>query len=274
MSDPAPVMTLRAGDSMEFQLRWHRRHNLRIKSNSKSDCPGEERMARKSTKTRALSFHSQKSDVDWSAIRSEQPYDHTAPVTSTDNLYGRDADLTKLMRMATSGNVGSGYLFGQKRVGKTSLANAFAERLELAGGQLEGKDWIVIYVGSGDYVMADAVGTFTQLGRFLFDQLRRRMHSRIPNIMEYPVPGFTKGLAPLSTFVDHILDTDNNDTLRIMVILDEFDDLPLELVRRTSLAAALFQPIRQISSKPGCGFLASWRRKHGPAYGPPRRSTQ
>ena len=37
--------------------------------------------------------------------------------------------------------------------------------------------------------------------------------------------------------------------------LDEFDELPLELLRRTELSTSLFQPLRQISNKPGCGFL-------------------
>ena len=122
-------------------------------------------------------------------------------------------------------------------------------------GKKKGIDWTVVYGGSGDYVMSDAVSTFTQLGRFLFDQIRRKLYRRIPNIMEYPVPDFTKGLAPLSIFIDHVLDTDQDDSIRMLFILDEFDELPMELLRRTELATALFQPIRQISDKPKCGFL-------------------
>ena len=121
-------------------------------------------------------------------------------------------------------------------------------------GRKTGKDWVVIYVGSGDFIMVDAVSTFTQLGASLFNQLRRRMMERNPNLAAYPVPDFTKGLAPLSIFIDHIIDV-YDDSLRVLFILDEFDDIPIEFLRRTALASALFQPIRQISNKAGCGFL-------------------
>ena len=121
-------------------------------------------------------------------------------------------------------------------------------------GPVTGKDWIVIYAGSGDYVMGDAANTLRQLGAFVFQQIQRKLRQKMPNVMEYPMPDFAKGIAPLSTFVDYILDTDN-DSLRILIILDEFDDLPIEFLRRTNLAVALFQPIRQISSKSRCGFL-------------------
>ena len=74
--------------------------------------------------------------------------------------------------------------------------------------------------------------------------------------MHYPVPDFTNGLAPLSIFIDHVLDTDEDDPIRMLFILDEFDELPIELLRRTEPATALFQSIRQISTKPKCGFLS------------------
>ena len=253
MVDPSPVLTLRVGDAVEFRIT-----GIVASPSDKVDIKVRLSWRRNNGQDEYLdaifTFHAQKSDIDWNVVRSEQPYDHTAPVTSTSHLYGREAELTKLVRTATSLTVGSTYLYGQKRVGKTSLANALAEKLSVVAKDT-GKDWIVISVGSGDYVMGDAVSTFTQLGRYLFDQVRRKMERRIPNIMSYPLPDFTKGLAPLSYFVDHVLDTDKEDSLRILFILDEFDDLPIELIRRTPLAAALFQPIRQISSKSGCGFL-------------------
>lgn len=253
ITDPTPIMTFQAGDtaeliitgtvcnpsdefSIELRLSWRR-------NNGQNEHKDEK-----------FIFRAQKDDVDWNLVRNEQPYDHTAPVTSTENLYGRRYELNRLVRAANAPTVGSAYLFGQKRVGKTSLANALGEQLNVDGRD-KGIDWVVVYGGSGDYVMSDAVSTFTQLGRFLFDQIRRQLDRRIPHIMEYPVPDFTKGLAPLSIFIDHVLDTDQDDSIRMLFILDEFDELPMELLRRTELATALFQPIRQISAKPKCGFL-------------------
>lgn len=253
ISDPTPITTFQAGDTaelvvtgtvrepsdevrLELRLSWRRNNG----QNERNDD--------------GFTFRAQRDDVDWALVRNERPYDHTAPVTSTEHLYGRRDELNKLATAANAPTVGSSYLFGQKRVGKTSLANALAEQLNV-DGQANGIDWVVIYGGSGDYVMSDAVSTFTQLGTFLFDQIRRKLARRIPNIMKYPVPDFTKGLAPLSIFIDHVLDTDEDDSIRMLFILDEFDELPTEFLRRTELARALFQPIRQISDKPKCGFL-------------------
>ena len=251
--DPTPITTFQAGDTaelvitgevgdpcdevvLELRLSWRR-------NNGQNEHKDE-----------TFIFRAQKDDVDWHLVRNEQPYDHTAPVTSTDHLYGRRDELNRLVRVANAPTVGSAYLFGQKRVGKTSLANALAEQLNKDGKE-KGIDWVVVYGGSGDYVMSDAVSTFKQLGTFLFDQIRRRLKRRIKEVMEYPVPDFTKGLAPLSIFIDQVLDTDRDDSLRMLFILDEFDELPMEFLRRTELATALFQPIRQISTKPKCGFL-------------------
>ena len=253
LTDPTSIATFQAGDTAELIVTGTVRHpsdelTLELRLSWRRNNGQNEH------KDERFIFRAQKDDVDWNLVRNEQPYDHTAPVTSTEHLYGRRDELNRLVRAANAPTVGSAYLFGQKRVGKTSLANALAEQLNVDGRE-KGIDWIVVYGGSGDYVMSDAVSTLTQLGRFLFNQIRRKLERSIPNIMQYPVPDFTKGLAPLSTFIDHVLDTDENDSIRMLFILDEFDELPMELLRRTELATALFQPIRQISTKPKCGFL-------------------
>ena len=252
-TDPPPVMNLRPGDSEEFRIAGRvsspsDQVDLRVRFSWRRNNGQDEH------KEQVFAFLAQKDDVDWSAVSSEQPYDHTAPVTSTDNLYGREAELAKLVGTASTPSVGSAYLFGQKRVGKTSLAYALAEQLRVKGDGT-GKRWVVIYAENGAYVMSDAASTLTRLGEFLFGQIRQKMEPLVPNIMQYPVPDFTKGLAPLSIFIDHVLDTDHEDSLRFLFILDEFDDLPIEFLRRTPIAVAFYQPIRQISSRHGCGFL-------------------
>ena len=251
--DPPPVTTLRPGDSEEFRITG------RVDSPSEQANLGigfswRRNSGQNEHEEQVFTFLAQKDDIDWTAVSSERPYDHTAPVTSTINLYGREAELTKLVETASTSSVGSAYLYGQKRIGKTSLANALAEQLRIKGEETA-KRWVVINAENGVYVMGDAVSTLTRLGEYLFEQIRRKMTAFVPNIMDYPVPDFNKGLAPLSIFIDHVLDTDQDDSLRFLFTLDEFDDLPIEFLRRTPLAAAFYQPIRQISSRSGCGFL-------------------
>ena len=182
-------------------------------------------------------------DLDWDMVRFEEPYS-LVPITSDDELIGRRGEMTALMRLAKLKTVGSGYIYGQKRVGKTSLANALTARLKIDG---EGS-WVVISKDSGDYVGDDSMSTVNNLGNLLVSALKLN----IPSIAQFPNPDFSNGLAPLSGFVDQAL---NVGKVKLFFILDEFDELPLDLYLRTDLSTSLFLPLRQISNKPGCGML-------------------
>ena len=190
-----------------------------------------------------FTFAAQREDIRWDEVEQAEPYSLEA-VTTRDELIGREEELKRLLRLTDLKAVGSGFIYGHKRVGKTSLANAVAERLKSDPSS----KWTVISKGSGDYVGDDAVSTLRSLG----DVLAQAMTETIPMLRNVPHPDFTNGLAPLSGFVDKALSIEG---LRLLFILDEFDDLPPDLLKRTDLSASLFLPLRQISNKPGCGFL-------------------
>ena len=184
----------------------------------------------------------QREDVDWETVELSDPYSLEA-ITTGAELIGRKTEVTQLLRRANSAHVSSALIYGQKRVGKTSLANAIGENLESD----ESTDWIVVNKGSGDYVSKDANSTLTRLGEALVEGVK----VQVPALRHYPDPDFSDGLAPLSIFVDSVLSAGH----RLLFILDEFDELPRELLRRTDLSTSLFQPLRQISNKSGCGVI-------------------
>ena len=201
------------------------------------------RPAKRESTENIFTIEVQKADVDWESVDYVDSYSLEA-VTSGDDLVGRENELERLLRVANSTNVDSSFLFGQKRVGKTSLANAVAERLASSSD----RKWIIIKKGSGDYIGSDAVSTLQNLG----DALVQAMKDRIPGLQDVPIPDFSKGLSRLSSIIDRVLE--GND-LRLLFILDEFDELPLDLIEKTNYSTSLYLPIRQISEKPGCGFL-------------------
>ena len=203
----------------------------------------------------------QRSDVDWDTVALTEPYSLEA-VTTGNDLIGRKKELTQLSRLTNSQTVGSGFIYGQKRVGKTSLANTIAESLESRTDAA----WVVINKGSGDYVGNDAHSTLRTLG----ETLVQAMKARIPRLATMLSPEFANGLAPLSGFVDEAL---RQEDLRLLFILDEFDELPLDLVTRTELSTSLFQPLRQISNKRGCGFLLVGGGEHATDYESSGRSS-
>ena len=201
------------------------------------------RLSGRDTEEAEFLILAQRGNVDWESVELKDPYP-LEPITTGEELIGRKDELKRLIRLTNQKTVGSGIIFGQKRVGKTSLANAVAERLESD----QDNNWVVISRGSGDYRGSDANSTIMNLG----EELSKSMRRRIPGLDSVPIPSFASGLAPLSTFVEEAL-IDNN--LRLLFILDEFDELPLELIDRNDLSTSLFLTLRQISNKPGCGFL-------------------
>ena len=190
-----------------------------------------------------FTFVAQREDINWDEVELMEPYSLEA-VTNRDELIGREEELRRLLRLTSLQTVGSGFIYGHKRVGKTSLANAVEERLKSEAAT----KWVVINKGSGDYVGDDAPSTLRNLG----DVLAQAMLESIPQLAAVPLPDFTNGLAPLSGFVNKAL---ADKELRLLFILDEFDELPPDLFRRTDASSSLFQPLRQISNKKGCGIL-------------------
>ena len=130
------------------------------------------------------------------------------------------------------------------RVGKTSLANVLAMRL---ASRLHAS-WIIVAKDSGDYVASTPERTIENLGILLVEELRQRLY----DVATIPTPDFTGGLAPLSGFIDRVLAASGR---RLLILLDEFDELPSRLLQRSDLSKSLFQPLRQISNKANCGII-------------------
>ncbi len=179
------------------------------------------RLGGRDEKMLECTVEAQRADVDWDSVGGTEYYSLEAVTTGSD-LIGRRQELRRLLSLANSETVGSGIICGQKRVGKTSLANAVSERLE---SSLD-SNWVVISVGIGDYVRDDAASTLKTLG----DVLALAMKQRVPGLANLPSPDFTNGIAPLSGFVDEAL---KNGNLRLLFILDEFDEISLEFIDRT-----------------------------------------
>ena len=88
--------------------------------------------------------------------------------------------------------MGSAIVFGQKRVGKTSLVKTLANRLakEFPG------TYTTIYLETGEYGRPDPVGTIEALGRKLCDELRLADLG----LGIYPDTPFRRGLRRLGVF--------------------------------------------------------------------------
>ena len=90
--------------------------------------------------------------------------------------------------------------------------------------------------------------TISNLGRRLCEEVRDA-DKRLAGV---PIPLFDGALQPLGDFLRECSAV--AEDVRLRIILDEFDELPIELYRRGPVADALFLTIRTQSGKPNIGF--------------------
>ncbi len=110
-------------------------------------------------------------------------------------------------------------------------------------------DYVVSYLEAGDYVTDDGRNTIQSLGR----QICRAVVRSDARFSELKIPDFNGALSPITDFLQDAI------TLvpgcRMLIILDEFDELPLELYRRGLVGDAFFRTLRSISNKDEFGFV-------------------
>lgn len=111
-------------------------------------------------------FTGQRTDVDWDMLGLEEPYS-LEPVETENELIGRKEILGALVRSARTRNITSSYVYGQKRVGKTSVVRVLKDRLQRT---LPGQ-FIVLYLQAGDFVDPDASVTIQRLGERICEEV-------------------------------------------------------------------------------------------------------
>ncbi|OQA00755.1 MAG: Archaeal ATPase [Planctomycetes bacterium ADurb.Bin401] len=199
----------------------------------------------KSKKEFIFEIDGQRADIDWDSLATEEiePYSLQA-VETKEELVGRNEILKQLIAQARSQNVGSSFIYGQKRVGKSSVVKTLKTSLMT----LYPAEYSVVYFERGDFQHSEASATIGTLGRMVCEELQSDL--RFGNIA---CPDFSSALAPLTEFIGTILRIAPNH--KVILILDEFDELPIELYERGAVGDAFFGTLRSISGKLSFGVI-------------------
>jgi hypothetical protein len=144
---------------------------------------------------------------DWDALLAAPPYSLN-PIKRRDRLYGRETTLRQLRLAALAG--ASTFLWGQKRIGKTSLLQVLASELSA----LKEVACVVLRMG--------------ELTALHEGQIAHRIAARLSeasgSISEVPrEEEFGAGLSRLVPFIERLVG--EKPTHRFVVVIDEFDDL-------------------------------------------------
>ncbi|HEV2963575.1 MAG TPA: hypothetical protein VG649_17240 [Candidatus Angelobacter sp.] len=223
-----PVTTKRPADTILVELEWEWRNFDHTTA----------------TTSELVELVGQPSGIDWDNLQLQEPY-RLEPVFSDNELIGRTEILNRLISHAKGNTVGSSCIYGQKRVGKTSIANAVKSRLAADVNN----HFLVIYAETGSYIHPDPNRTIEQLGSRLCKQIKQS-DKRFGGLQ---IPDFDGALTPICDFLDDA--SAIAPGLRIVFILDEFDKVPVDIFKRGLIGDAFFSTIRSISHMPNVGFI-------------------
>ena len=183
----------------------------------------------------------QPSDIPWDALEHAEPYS-LEPVMRAEDLIGRSEETRLLISKIRAQSVGSFCIYGQRRVGKTSVVATLEDMPELEG-------ITILNLETGMFIDPDAEETINNLGITICTSLLQRN----PSLASLAVPSFAGALAPLNGFLTAAFRLDSS--LRLVVVLDEFDALPPTLYRRGDVSHALFMTLRSLSARRPLGFI-------------------
>ena len=190
--------------------------------------------------TSEVTLRPQDPSIDWVKVRRTNPYNLEA-VTKEDELMGRGETLDRIVRTLNTPSVGSLYIHGEKRVGKTSLAYVAVDLMEQAGMACVFQD----VGGINHHIPESAINNLTE-------SLVSKIVDRFSKLSEFADRVRLDGSL---TFLNRILERLSGLGERLVIVIDEFDRLPARLFRRTDEQDAFFTGLRSMSAIRGIGLV-------------------
>ena len=186
----------------------------------------------------------QRADIDWARYKYINPYAE-APA-SGGRFIGRQEQVQTLLSRILQSPMEPTYVDGQKRVGKTSLAQTAVDE---AVRQDPNRKLHKLYILWGNLAADDSRATLRRLGR----EIEEFILSVLPDGSGRERGDYDGTLAPLLKLSQHASSVDHER--RFVVIVDEFDEIAQDLYLRGNLAETFFANIRAITATPNICLL-------------------
>lgn len=188
-----------------------------------------------------ICIEGQNEKVDWIELEKLEPY--SLEVAEGDMFVGRKAKVSNIVNKLLKTPMTSTYVTGQKRIGKTSLAKAVVNTLEM-----ESEDFHSLYLEYGEYCSTSPQKTLKALGENIFSFLIDYFPGNYQQI-----PDFSESLADLNMIAKNL--EAKNPKKRFIIILDEFDEIHPEMYRSGPLAETFFANLRTLAARKNLAFI-------------------
>ncbi|MFH4630858.1 ATP-binding protein [Vibrio alginolyticus] len=192
-----------------------------------------------------ISLTPQNSDIDWDSIKYKQPYSLES-IENEAELIGRKDLLETITEKLRLRKMESSIIYGQKRVGKTSLARTIQNRF------LSQKDYINIFIETGSLDKSSPEMFIKSLGKKIIKNIKLKINN--PAIKNIEHDDFCGSLHPLVSFIEDIMIICNST--KIVIVLDEFDEIPSQLYPYTEAGDSFFHSLRSLSGASSEGRLS------------------
>lgn len=191
-----------------------------------------------------IELSSQRADIDWDELKWTKPYS-LEPVNKAEDLVGRNGLVAQLTARLSAERIESSFIHGQKRVGKTSIAEVVQANFE------NDPNYTVVLIPITGHDTTTSQSFISPLGKRIV-----RLVSRASTFIKAGVnePRFEGALSPLIEFFEEARDILPNH--RFIIILDEFDEIPPDMAQvGNNPGQTFFNNIRAISSTGYVGFV-------------------
>lgn len=165
-------------------------------------------------------LQSQTSDVPWSELEKRKPYS-IQEIEDKNKLYGRDEILNELENNILSDNIESYKIWGQKRVGKSSIVRTLKTLFK------DNQYTIVVWRSIAGLKNTNPELTLNSLGESLVSEIVNEINIKLRNSRDWDrlrdinVPDFHGSLFPLENYINKLKQIEPN--LKFIFIIDEFD---------------------------------------------------
>lgn len=183
-----------------------------------------------------VEFQIQKTEIPWEELKKKSPYSNSI-IDSADKLYGRDEIIEELKSNILSDNIESYKLWGQKRVGKSSIVTTLKTIID------QEEKVIIVNRRLGGLRNTNAIETLNTLGESLCSEVYEEIDKKIKDpsnrerLRSIEIPVFNGSFLPLENYLKKLRRIDNS--LKFVFILDEFDRINEEFFLPGNLGETL-----------------------------------